>query len=205
MAVQVLKLAETNYEGEYIIDTADAYRGCAVWISGIASDGKYKVNLPASSAQTWRCEGIVTQYTMSDTGSDTADAIDKLAKGSRVVVLRGPGLFKLSGGCVVHTAWATQYFPGANLPTAQSISTVFPKHAFISVRTGKLGRWVATSHFVETGWGKTTASANIGYTAGSYYGPKFKVTELIGSTGKGVFLKMDVDWNRVGQINYTQG
>jgi hypothetical protein len=201
MAIQVLKALEQNFEGEYIIDTADAYRGCAVWVSGITSDGKYKVNLPASSAQTWRCDGIVTQYYLNETGSDTADAVDKLAKGSRVVVLRGPGIYKISGNAVVHTAWATQYFPGANLPTAQSVSTVFPKHAFISVRTGQLGRWVATASFVETGWGK--AGPNVA-TASKYYGPKFRVLELIGATTKGVFLKMDVDFHRVGQINYTQ-
>lgn len=201
MAITVVKLAETGYEGQYIIDTADAYRGCAVYVSGINSDGVYKVNIPSSSALAARCEGIVTKYYLNDTGSDTADAVDKLTKGSRVVVLRGPGIFKITGGAVDGVQWSSAYWLGGNLATAaQRVATAQMKHAFISLQTGKLGRWTASSINNLTKWGKANI---VSHTASQYFGPRFKVLDLIGSTSKGISLMIDVDWNRFGQVAYT--
>ena len=198
--LEVLRLAETGYEGQYIINTADAYRGCAVYFTGVkdATAGSYYCNLPATTAQARLVDGLVTTYSLLDTGSDTADAVDKLTKGSRVVVCKGDGLFKVSGNAVVSTSWATQYWLGDNLATAaQHITTAVGKHAFVGLVSGELGRWSATA---ADGFG---AAGRQDATASQIWGPQVRVLNVVGSTAKGVEITIDVDWNRRGVVAGT--
>ena len=112
--LEILKANDENFNGSYKINTADAYRGAPVYISGKSGRDWY-VNLPATSAQAKLFAGIVNQYPMIQTGSDTADATDKLVKGSRVVVLTGECEIKVNGGCVHQPTWSKYWFETMSL------------------------------------------------------------------------------------------
>jgi len=188
--LEILKAKDENFNGSYKINTADAYRGAPVYISGKSGSDWY-VNLPATSAQAKLFAGIVNQYPMIQTGSDTADATDKLVKGSRVVVLTGECEIKVNGGCVHQPTWS-KYWLGDNLATAaQYIATAFWRNAYIGAKTGYVGKWVGTSAFTYTGFAATAIVAWT--TAAAYFGSKVKVLELVGSTSTGIYLRLDVN------------
>lgn len=195
MAVEVLQLAETGYEG-YKIATADAYRGCAVYTSGYSTTGDWMYcNIPLSSANAKLCDGIVTYHPLVETGSDTADSIDLIGLNSWVVVMKGSGKFKISGGAL-DTSWlaAAGNYWATGLPdgsTPRYEATAPGNYAWISAISGAGGQWSASSI-------NTSILAGNQATANSYWGPRFKIMQLVGDTTLGVEVTLDVDWNRIG-------
>lgn len=194
MAIEVMKCEETDFVGEYIIDTSYAYRGSVVYVSGWDTTyNRAKVGLVASSANSKVALGLVHQLPMVNTGSDTADAVDKLAKNSKVVVLK-KGVFKVWGGCVVPTTFSAIYSTSGLGATggASSYSGAYWGRAYPSIRaTHRAGSWVATSAAAETGFVVGTSA----------WGNRARIVDLTmfhTTTGRPVYLTLDVDFNRSG-------
>lgn len=187
MAIDLLRVDEERINGIYKINTSAAYRGCAAYVSGVTS-GVWYVALPTTSALSKLCRGIVTQWPLVETGADTADVTDKLAKDSRVCYVEGPVEARVYGNAVYSALWASVYWTGG-LGAAMAVNaTANWKPAYISIKAGHCGKWVCTSRADLSGM--TTSTTSI--IAGS----KVKVLELTGASAKGCELRIDVDWNR---------
>lgn len=199
MAIEVMKAEETDFNGDFIIATSEAYRGCGVYVSGWDSTYNFaKVDLIGSSANAKVAVGLVHQLPMVNTGADTADAVDKLTKNTKVVVLQ-KGTFRVWGNAIVATSFTTLYRPSAAFGAVTDpnvlVASAYYKNAYPSIKANQKGRWTCTS-----------AAADCGYTSGTslaYFGNKAKVLELVSHTsptGNNTFVVLDVDFTRTGDI-----
>ena len=187
MAVDLLTVDHERINGFYKINTSLAYRGCAAYVSGVTS-GVWYVALPTTSAHVKLCRGIVTQWPLVETGADTSDAVDKLAKNSRVCYVEGPVEARVYGNSVYSALWSSVYWTGGLGNDMAVNATANWKPAYISIKAGHCGTWVSTSRADLSGM--TTSTTAI------ISGSKVKVLELTGSSSKGCELRIDVDWNR---------
>lgn len=195
MAIDLLTVDYNRINGMYKINTSLAYRGCAAYVSGVTSEVWY-VALPTTSAHVKLCKGVVMQWPLVETGADTSDAIDKLAKNSRVCYVEGPAKVRLYGNALAPIIWASAYWGGNTFKsTVQSVATATWKNAYISIKAGHCGKWTATCLASETG---ITAGSN--GVVNNYIGAQAKIIELTGSSSRGAELQLDIDWDRHGSF-----
>lgn len=71
--------------GDAKVDTSGAYKGCFCYIKGFDNDGYPLLDLPSNSAQAIRAVYVINKYRFEEDLSDTADAVDKLAKGDTTI------------------------------------------------------------------------------------------------------------------------
>ncbi|MHA1443793.1 MAG: hypothetical protein ACTSR4_03480 [Candidatus Hodarchaeales archaeon] len=135
--------------GEAKIDTSAAYRGCWCYISGIDADNYHTLNVPTTTATAMRSVFPINKYRFEEDLSDSADAVDKLAKGDMVVYY--------DGGEYLTDKWDHSSFNINSTSWAASegdLSTVYGRKIAVpgsSTAGGQVALWKC---YVSTGVGR---------------------------------------------------